>query len=192
MLPVSCISSDRSNMASMTKLQNNKILSSNISVCGCMSRERNQLSTNIASPSSPRLLTSSGRRPMTSSGNKIVVYETKKLKALKAESKKKRAELEGEDMEFEMSPSSRGASGSTARPGTSAKRPGTSCKKPTTSLPPLKERQRLRALEKLMREVMPEDEVVSVAIKDDPRREGAARGDWMRCESGGSAWDVGR
>lgn len=80
---------------------------------------------------------------MTSSGkNTIVVYETKKLKALKAKSKKKREAVE-DDL-----PMSRRKAGDTARPG--------------TSLPPVSERKHLKLMKQLMDEVLESEPCVLV------------------------------
>ena len=118
-------------------------------------------SRSSARPTSP--VTSARRRPLTSSGKdsdqhqKIVVYETKKQKAMKNKAKKAR---ERDEWDL-LSPTTRRAAGETARPG--------------TSLPPVHERRQAALMKQLMTEVLEVEE--NVVVYPEPKTDWDSRGE---------------
>jgi hypothetical protein len=115
-------------------------------------RELQDLLPPVQSQDRDKLMSSSGSRRLKSSAgrNKIVVYETKKLKDLKAEAKKRR---QAEELDEE-------------RPVTRSGRAGA-----TSSLPSREERKRLAELERSIKSLglVPEESECLVLEGDDDR-----------------------
>ena len=113
-------------------------------------RELQDLLPPVQSQDRDKLMSSSGSRRLKSSAgrNKIVVYETKKLKGLKAEAKKRR---NAEELDEE-------------RPVTRSGRAGA-----TSSLPSREERKRLAELERSIKSLglVPEESECLVVERDD-------------------------